>query len=134
MTRKALMRARSEITASVRPSAKYSCVGSCEMLRNGRTAMARIVLLADAGESPLEPFWGSPRKASATAAAEVGRRVRSFSRQEAIRRSNSAVASGRRVRTEGAGVLTIANISACGRSCANGRCPVASSKSVTPSA
>ena len=39
-------------------------------------------------------------------------------------RSKSAGASGRSDRTDGAGVLTIANISACGRSCGNGRVPV----------
>ena len=116
------------------PSAKYSCVGSCETLRNGRTAIPRIVPLAEPAEGALEPSADSRRNASATAAADAGRRARSFSRQDAIRRSNSAVASGRRVRSEGAGVLTIANISACGRSCVNGRCPVASSNSVTPSA
>jgi hypothetical protein len=134
MTRKALMRARSEITASVMPSAKYSWVGSCEMLRNGRTAMLRIVPFAGTGGAPLDPSTGSRLNVSATVAAEAGRRARSFSRQDAIRSSSSAPASGRRVRNEGAGVLTIANISACGRSCANGRCPVASSNSVTPSA
>ena len=37
-TRSALIRARSEISASVMPSTKYSWAGSCDTLRNGSTA------------------------------------------------------------------------------------------------
>ena len=44
ITRNALMSDRSEMIASVMPSAKYSCAGSPEPLRRGRTAMARMTL------------------------------------------------------------------------------------------
>ena len=73
ITRSARMRARSEMIASVIPSAKYSCAGSCDTLRKGSTAMARIASLA--GSTRAAP--GAPsrirRSLSATAAAEDGR-------------------------------------------------------------
>ena len=75
MTRKALMRARSEMTALVMPSAKYSCVASCETLRNGRTAIPRIVSLDERDDGPRSPLAGGRRNEFATAAADAGRRL-----------------------------------------------------------
>ena len=46
------------MTASVMPSAKYSWVGSCETLRNGRTAIPRIVSLDDRDDGPRSPLAG----------------------------------------------------------------------------
>ena len=54
--------------------------------------MPRIGPLAEAGEDSLKPVAVKRRKASATAAADAGRRARSFSRQDAIRQSKSTLA------------------------------------------
>ena len=131
ITRSALMRARSEITASVIPSAKYSCAGSCETLRNGRTAIARMASFAGPDAGPLDWIVGQPPQRFR----HRGRRGRPACPVLLEARRDQAVEVVGRVRPErcgrdGAGVLMIANISACGRSCANGRCPVASSNSI----
>ena len=73
ITRSARMRARSEMIASVMPSAKYSCAGSRETLRNGSTAIARIASLAGRADVTPGPPSRIRRRASPTSAAEAGR-------------------------------------------------------------
>src|SRR2546427_798698 len=52
ITRSALRRASSEISASVMPSAKYSCAGSRETFSRGRTASDRIASRAGSSSPP----------------------------------------------------------------------------------
>ena len=93
MTRSALMRDRSEMIASVRPSAKYSWVGSPETLRSGSTAIARMVSCAGVGHGTGRGVaLPSERSAAATAAAVAGRRAGSLLRQASI---NSVECGGR---------------------------------------
>src|SRR5260221_12815077 len=54
MTRSAEMRARSEMTASVIPSANQASFGSGETLRSGRTAIARMGGTLAAACAPLQ--------------------------------------------------------------------------------
>src|SRR6476646_8296210 len=110
ITRSARIWARSEMIASVMPSAKYSWAGSCEMLRSGSTAIARMDSLAT-GTGADEMFPARIRRnVSATAAAELGRWDGSLFRHYATRRSSSGGASGRSERTDGAELLMMANI------------------------
>ncbi len=72
ITRRERIEARSVISSSVIPSAKYSWVASPERLASGRTAREEIRGRSPAtGPSPPAiPFWMSPvRRASATASA-----------------------------------------------------------------
>ena len=128
------MCARSEMMASVMPSAKYSCAGSWETFRNGSTAIARIASLA--GRPCAGPDLPSRirRRASPTVAAEEGRCAGSFRRQSPSSRSSSTGTSGLIERAAGAALLMIANISASGRCLTKGRWPVTISNSMTPSA
>ena len=65
MTRSALMRARSEMIASVMPSAKYSCAGSRDTLRSGSTAMRADRLRAVAGACSAHRAADDARSAAA---------------------------------------------------------------------
>ena len=129
------MRARSEMIASVMPSAKYSCAGSCETLRSGSTAIARIASRAGrrAASRP-RARRGFARSASRPPRPRPGAApvpCRRHWRDQAVELGG---ASGRSERTVGAALLMIANISASARSLMNGRWPVAISNSMTPSA
>ena len=128
------MRARSEMSASVIPSAKYSWAGSLDMLRSGSTASERIRSAVMGGTGVLAVRSRSPRRTSLTCRTEAGRRAASLLRHSATRRSSSSGASDRIERTAGGAVLRIWNISASERSESNGRRPVAISKSMTPKA
>ena len=124
MTRSALMRARSEMSASVMPSAKYSCAGSFDTLLSGRTASDRMVSGATSAGRPTAA--GSPirRSASLTLPADAGRSAASLLMHEAIRRSSSGGSSGRTLRIGAGALFRISNMSASARSFTNGRRPV----------
>ncbi len=134
ITRSALIRARSEIRASVMPSAKYSCAGSRDTFSSGSTASERITSRAGSDGAPDFAASRSRRSISPTAPAEAGRDSGCLLWHSASSRSSSAGASGRSERTAGGALLRISNISASGRSLWKGLRPVAISKSRAPRA
>jgi len=104
ITRSALRRASSEISASVMPSAKYSCAGSCETLSSGSTASERMASGSPGRAcAPLSPACFSRRSSLHRSSAVWNRTRGAFSRQRPTMRSRSA---GRSARTfaSGAGV------------------------------
>jgi len=81
ITRSALRRASSEISASVMPSAKYSCAGSCETLSSGSTASERMAS-------------GSPGRASPTMRSRsAGRSARTFASGAGVSRRMEGLTS-----------------------------------------
>ena len=134
ITRSALMRARSEISASVMPSAKYSCAGSFDTFSSGSTASERMTSCVGSGGVPEDAGLPIPLNAALTIPAEAGLSAASLLRHMEISRSSSGAVSGRSERTAGGALFRISNIRASARSLMNGLRPVAISNSSAPSA